>query len=223
MKYPIQVKCLPQDSVERKMLFNKHYGMLNLHWWISIMLNEVRRCLLLERIAMTNIDSAFKLWCWRTLEGPLDCKEIKAVSPKANQPWICTGRTDAKAETPILWPPDAKNWFIGILMLGKIEGKKRKGQQRKRWLDSITDSVDMNLGELQKMVRDREAWWAIVYRVTKSWTWLSNWTTANVESEFYVPRLVIWNPESHSTAFEVWIRHVKVQSDFSRTSDVPIN
>ena len=120
----------------------------------------------------------------------------------------------------LMWRTDS---LEKILMLGKIEGKRRKGQQRKRWLDSITDSMDMNLGELQKMVRDREAWCAVVYRVTKSWTWLSNWTTANIESEFYVPRLVIWNPESHSTAFEVWIRHVKVQSDFSRTSDVQIN
>ena len=109
------------------------------------------------------------------------------------------------------------------LVLGKIEGKRRKGQQRMRWLDSITDSMDMNLGELQKMVRDREAWRAAVYRVTKSWTWLNNWTTANVESESYVPRLVIWNPESHSAAFQIWIRRVKVQSDFSRTSDIQIN
>ena len=140
MKYPIQVKYLPQDSVERRMLFNKHYGMLNLPWWISIMLNEVRRCLLLERKAMTNRDSAFKLWCWRTLEGPLDCKEIKPVNPKANQPWICIGRTDAEAEVPILWPPDAKEsthwkrpWCWQIL-----RARGQRGQQRMRWLASLT-------------------------------------------------------------------------------------
>ena len=127
MKYPIQVKCLPQDSVDRKMLFNKHYGMLNLHWWISIMLNEVRRCLLLERIAMTNIDSAFKLWCWRTLEGPLDCKEIKAVNPKANQPWILVGRTDAEAEALVFWPSDANCWLVRkVTDAGKDWGQKEK-------------------------------------------------------------------------------------------------
>ena len=93
-------------------------------------------------------------WCFRTLvlektlESPLDCKEIKLVNPKGNKPWIFIGRTDAKAEAPILWPADVKSLLIGkALMLGKTEGKKR-GWQRIKWLDSITDSMDMNLSKL---------------------------------------------------------------------------
>ena len=95
------------------------------------------------------------LYCWATreapfihptLESPLDNKEIQPVHPKGDQSWISTGRTDAKAETPILWPPDVKNWVTGKdLMLGKIEGGRRRGRQRMRWLDGITDSMDMCL------------------------------------------------------------------------------
>ena len=93
-----------------------------------------------------------KNWCFwtvvleKTLEGPLDCKEIKPVNPKGNQSWIFIGRTDAEAETPILWPPDAKSWIIWkTLMLGKIEGGRRRGWPRMRWLDGITDSMDMKV------------------------------------------------------------------------------
>ena len=95
-----------------------------------------------------------KNWCFwtvvleKTLESPLDCKEIQPVNPKGNQPWVFIGKTDAEAET-ILWPPDAKSWLIGnkTLMLGKTEGKSRR-QERMRWLESITDSKDMNLSKL---------------------------------------------------------------------------
>ena len=106
-----------------------------------------------------------KNWCFPTvlpeksLESPLDCKEIKSVSPKRNQPRIFIGSTDIEA--PILWPPDVKSWFIGKdLMLGKIESKRKRGQQRMKWLHSITDSMDMNLSKLQEMVEDSRDWHA---------------------------------------------------------------
>ena len=121
-------------------------------------------------------------WCFqivvleKTLEGLFDYKEIKPVSPNRNQSWIFIGKTDAEA--PILWPPDVKSWLIGkSLMLGKIEGKRRRGQQCPRWLDSITDSMDINLSKLQEIMEATGPWYATVHGVAKSHTWHSNWTT----------------------------------------------
>ena len=118
-----------------------------------------------------------ELWCWRRAWESLDCKEIQPVHPKGDKSWVFIGRTDAEAETPVLWPPDAKNWLISKDPdAGKDWWWEEKGWQRMRLLDDITESMTWVWVSSGSWWWTREAWGAADHGVTQSQTWLSDWT-----------------------------------------------
>ena len=136
---------------------------------------------------------AFELWCWRRLESHLDCKEIQPVHPKRDQSWVFIGRTDVEVETPyfglLMWGTDS---FEKTLMLGGI-GCRRRGWQRIRWLDGITDSRDMSLSKLRELVMDQKACHAVIHGFANSRTRLSDWTELNWEADKRDYLTLIWH------------------------------
>ena len=119
----------------------------------------------------------------KTLESPLDCKEIQPVHPKGDQSWVLIERTDVEAETPILWPPDMKSWLIWKDPdAGKDWGQEEKGTTEDEIVGWYYWLNGMSLGKLRELVMDREAWHATVHRIAKSWTRLSDWTATVAEA-----------------------------------------
>ena len=134
-----------------------------------------------------------KNWCFwtmvleKTLESPLDCKEIQPVHPKGNQSWIFIGRTDFETEIPILWPPDVKNWPTGKDSDAGKDKCRRSGQQRMRWLDGITDSNGHEFEQASGVGDGQGSWHAAVHGVTKSWTLLSDLTELRAVNQNHWP------------------------------------
>ena len=157
------------------------------------------------------IIDAFELWCWRR---PLNCKEIQPVHPKGNQSWIFIGRTDAEAEASIPWSPDEGADSLGeTLMLGKIEGGRR-GQQKIRWLDGITDSMDMSFSKLQEMVKDRKP---VVLQSIESQRVRQGWVTEQEQQRYLWGLFLNFLWMSLFPQFHLWVHKFVCSSLFLLT------
>ena len=188
-------------------------------WWWMCLLRWVHGCVLLAGYPPYPTPCLFWL-----LLSPLDCKEIQPVHSEGDQPWDFFGRNDAKAETPVLWPPHAKSWLIGKDSdAGRDWGQEERGQQRMmRWLDGFTDSMDVSLSELQVLVMDREAWRLAIHGVTKNWTWLRDWSDLIWSDGFSNSQVRMWELDlkkgwvPKNWCFQIVMREKTLESPLDR-------